>query len=91
MSNWLGLSGRTAVVTGAGGGIGKAVAMELSAAGVHCYLLDRSADLVDAAVSEVTQSGGSATGAVCDVTDESAIEKLAKSPSPRRPWRASGR
>ncbi|MEN9717080.1 MAG: hypothetical protein RLZZ483_1055, partial [Actinomycetota bacterium] len=33
MSQWLGLSGRTAVITGAGGGIGKAVALELSANG----------------------------------------------------------
>ena len=79
MSDWLGLSGRTAVVTGAGGGIGKAVAKELSAMGVHCYLLDRSSDLVDAAVNEITDAGGNAIGAVCDVTDESAIQKLAES------------
>ena len=79
MSDWLGLSGRTAVVTGAGGGIGKAVAKELSDMGVHCYLLDRSSDLVDAAVSDITDAGGNAVGAVCDVTDEAAIQKLAES------------
>jgi NAD(P)-dependent dehydrogenase (short-subunit alcohol dehydrogenase family) len=79
MSDWLGLSGRTAVVTGAGGGIGKAVAKELSVAGVHCYLLDRSSDLVAVAVNEITDAGGNAIGAVCDVTDESAIQKLAES------------
>ena len=74
-----GNKGLTAVVTGAGGGIGKAVAKELSAMGVHCYLLDRSSDLVDAAVNEITDAGGNAIGAVCDVTDESAIQKLAES------------
>jgi len=50
MSQWLGLSGRTAVITGSGGGIGKAVALELSANGVHCNVLDRASELVDVTV-----------------------------------------
>jgi NAD(P)-dependent dehydrogenase (short-subunit alcohol dehydrogenase family) len=79
VSNWLGLSNRTAVVTGAGGGIGKAIAHELSANGVHCIVLDRDSDLVDATVSEIVESGGNATGYVCDVTDEAGITKVAAS------------
>jgi NAD(P)-dependent dehydrogenase (short-subunit alcohol dehydrogenase family) len=79
MSQWLGLSGRTAVITGAGGGIGKAIALELSANGVHCNVLDRASELVAVAVNEITDAGGNAIGAVCDVTDESAIQKLAES------------
>jgi NAD(P)-dependent dehydrogenase (short-subunit alcohol dehydrogenase family) len=79
MSQWLGLSGRTAVVTGAGGGIGKAVALELSANGVHCNVLDRASELVDATVAEITKNDGQATGHVCDVTDEAAIEAVASS------------
>lgn len=56
MSQWLGLSGRTAVITGSGGGIGKAVALELSANGVHCNVLDRASELVDATVGEITKT-----------------------------------
>ena len=79
MSQWLGLTGRTAVITGAGGGIGQAVAMELSANGVHCNVLDLASDLVDATVAEIAENGGQATGHVCDVTNEAAIEAVAAS------------
>ena len=79
MSKWLGLSGRTAVITGSGGGIGKAVALELSENGVHCNILDRASELVDVTVTEITKNGGQATGHVCDVTDEVAIEAVASS------------
>lgn len=79
MSDWLGLSGRAAVITGAGGGIGKAVALELSANGVHCNVLDRASELVDTTVAEITRNGGVATGHVCDVTDEAAINSVASS------------
>jgi NAD(P)-dependent dehydrogenase (short-subunit alcohol dehydrogenase family) len=56
MSQWLGLAGRTAVITGAGGGIGKAVALELSANGVHCNVLDRASELVDATVARLQET-----------------------------------
>lgn len=79
MSDWLGLSGRIAVVTGAGGGIGRAIALELAANGVHCNVLDRASELVETTVSEIIQTGGKATGHFCDVTDESAIVKIANS------------
>ena len=77
MSKWLGLSGRTAVITGAGSGIGKAVAIELSTNGVRCIILDRSQELVDTTVSEISQAGFKATGTVCDVTDEVGISEVA--------------
>ena len=79
MNEWLGISGRSAVITGAGGGIGKAVALELSANGVHCNVLDRASELVDATVAQIAGNGGRATGHVCDVTDETAIEAVAAS------------
>ena len=79
MSDWLGLVGRTAVITGAGSGIGKAVAKELSTNGVHCVILDRAQELVDATVSGILLDGFKATGAVCDVTDEKTITVVAES------------
>jgi NAD(P)-dependent dehydrogenase (short-subunit alcohol dehydrogenase family) len=77
MSDWLGLTGRTAVITGAGGGIGKAIALELAANGVHCNVLDRASELVTSTVAQIQETGGQATGHVCDVTDEAAITKTA--------------
>ena len=79
MSDWLGLAGRSAVITGAGGGIGKAVALELSANDVHCNILDRASELVDTTVAEIQKSGGKATGHICDVTDEAGIKSVASS------------
>ena len=79
MSDWLGLSGRTAVVTGAGGGIGKAIAVELAANGIHCNVLDRAGDLVEATVAQISEGGGTATGHICDVTDEAGIKLVSNS------------
>ncbi len=77
MSDWLGLTGRNAVITGAGGGIGKAVALELAANGVHCNVLDRASELVEKTVAEITSKGGQATGFVCDVTNEAEVTSVA--------------
>jgi NAD(P)-dependent dehydrogenase (short-subunit alcohol dehydrogenase family) len=79
MIDWLGLSGRTAVITGAGGGIGKAIAVELAANGMHCNVLDRAGELVEATVAQISEGGGTATGHICDVTDEAGIKSVSNS------------
>ena len=65
------LQGRTALVTGAAGGIGRAVAQALAAEGVRVALLDRST----AGLAETAASCPGAVPVRADVTDESAVTK----------------
>lgn len=68
--NWLGLEGKVAVVTGAGGGIGKAIAAAFGEAGARVALLDLNGETVAAAARE---TGGKAI--VCDVTSDDSVAR----------------
>jgi NAD(P)-dependent dehydrogenase (short-subunit alcohol dehydrogenase family) len=72
------LDGKRALVTGAGSGIGAAVAVALHAAGAELTLVGRDRGRLDATAKAI---GGGAT-AVCDVTDEDAVERLAGKTGP---------
>jgi NAD(P)-dependent dehydrogenase (short-subunit alcohol dehydrogenase family) len=67
------LDGRRALVTGAGRGIGLALAAGLAQAGATVTLVARSADEVEAAAEAIRDTGGKAMGAVLDVTDLTAV------------------
>lgn len=67
----LDLSGRAALVTGAGSGIGRAVAGRLAAAGAKVILVDRDAEAVRAVAVE---TGG--TAVTVDLSDADVIETL---------------
>ncbi len=67
------LDGRTALVTGAGRGIGLAAAHALAQAGAHVFLVARSAVEVEAACADIRTNGGQATPGQLDVTDSSAV------------------
>ncbi|GAB7020536.1 SDR family NAD(P)-dependent oxidoreductase [Halostagnicola bangensis] len=70
------LEGRVAVVTGGGRGIGKAVALELAAAGAAVVPTARTAEEVDAVAEEIESSGGTAMAADADVTDPDAVSAV---------------
>lgn len=72
-SDWLGLSGRVAVVTGAAGGIGGAIAAELAAAGAAVALLDRDAEAATKAAEALRAAGSTAFATGCDTTDEASV------------------
>ena len=67
-------SGKTAIVTGAGTGIGKASALALAAAGWNVVLTGRRQELLDKAAGEA--KGGKAAAIACDVTDEKQVDDL---------------
>jgi NAD(P)-dependent dehydrogenase (short-subunit alcohol dehydrogenase family) len=62
------LTGKIAVVTGAGGGIGGAIARTFAAAGARVACLDLTAP--HAVADAIRESGGEALALACDVTDE---------------------
>lgn len=65
---------RVAVVTGAGSGIGRAVAARLAAEGAAVAALDVAAGNLAATVTAITDRGDRAAGFPCDVTSESSVE-----------------
>jgi 3-oxoacyl-[acyl-carrier protein] reductase len=69
------------VVTGAGGGIGAAVAQRFAASGAHLCLIDRDMAGVELAVASLRRAGLSAEGHVCDVTDGAALDDVMRAAS----------
>ena len=67
------LDGKTAVITGGGSGIGKAIAERFAEQGANVILAARDLDRLEAAAAQI---GDAATAVRCDVTDESQIEAL---------------
>lgn len=68
------LTGRRALVTGAGRGIGAAAASALSGAGAHVTLAARTPDEIEDVVSQIRAAGGKADSLVLDVTDIAMVE-----------------
>jgi NADP-dependent 3-hydroxy acid dehydrogenase YdfG len=70
------LDGKTAVVTGASSGIGRAIAETLGAAGAHVVLGGRTPAAMDESVDRIKASGGSAEARELDVRDVPALRAL---------------
>jgi NAD(P)-dependent dehydrogenase (short-subunit alcohol dehydrogenase family) len=72
-SDWLGLSGRVAVVTGAGGGVGRAVALSLARAGVHVAGIDRDQRGLEVTRAELDALGRKHVIAACDTSSAESV------------------
>ena len=69
------LKGKTALITGASRGIGKAIAKLFASEGANVVVASRSQEGVDKVVEAIRADGGTAIGIACDVGDESQIKK----------------
>ena len=77
MARAVDLTGRIAVITGAGSGIGRATARLLAQRGARTHVADLNEDSARAVAAEIEAAGGSAQAHVVDVSDPAAVERLA--------------
>ena len=76
MSSLFDLSGKCAVVTGAGRGLGRGCAQALAEAGAEVIAVSRTASELDSLIAEIKAQGGQAKAHICDVTDAKAIDEV---------------
>ena len=72
------LSGKVAVITGGGRGIGEGIARSLASAGAKIVVAARRTEEVEAVARQIRTDGGEAIAITTDVTDDAAVDALAR-------------
>jgi NAD(P)-dependent dehydrogenase (short-subunit alcohol dehydrogenase family) len=67
------LTGKTAVVTGGGGGLGSAISTALAAEGAHVVVVDRYTEAAETMAGKIVAAGGSASAETLDIGDREAV------------------
>ncbi|WP_059104346.1 3-oxoacyl-ACP reductase FabG [Shouchella shacheensis] len=70
------LTGKVAIVTGGGRGLGEAIARKLSSLGAHTVISDLNKEAIEQVVENINSSGGEASGFVSDVANEEEAARL---------------
>ena len=68
------LQNKTAIITGAGSGIGKAVALLFAKQGAEVYVADINADAVKTTIDEIKAADGNAKPLVCNVVNQAEVK-----------------
>jgi NAD(P)-dependent dehydrogenase (short-subunit alcohol dehydrogenase family) len=77
------LEGKIVLVSGAGGGIGRATALTFASQGSHVTVTGRTQATLDAVAEEIRRTGAEAFPRICDVTQKAQIERLKQEISSR--------
>ena len=72
------LSGKTAVVTGGGSGIGEAIVRRFAAEGASVAVLDRDLAAANGVAGAVAEDGGEAFAVECDISNETSVRDAVK-------------
>jgi NAD(P)-dependent dehydrogenase (short-subunit alcohol dehydrogenase family) len=75
-TGWFDLAGRVALVTGAGRGLGRTMALALAAAGADVVLTSRTTSELETLSGEIAALGRSALALRCDVTDQESVNGM---------------
>jgi len=78
------LNGKVALVTGAGRGIGKAVALSLARAGCRVVLIARTREQIETVQKEIRSQGGDALAIPADLTVDEDIQRVVKETETKR-------
>jgi len=79
-SNFIG--GRTALVTGSGAGVGRAIAMHMARAGAELWINDLDLGRAEQVVAEIQSEGGTARAVVADVCDPPSVHDMVATTGP---------
>ena len=70
------LAGKASLVTGAGVGIGRAIAMKLASEGARVLVVDFNEETAHQTASDIVSAGGQAEAFVADVSDEGRVASM---------------
>src|SRR5699024_9091156 len=77
--------GKTAVVTGGGSGIGRAISKKFADSGAHVCILEYDEESGRAVCDEISEAGGACSFYRCDVSDQQEVHRVFEEISEERP------